>query len=209
MRNPIKDITGVRYSRLVVESFSHLVHGRGSFWNCRCDCGGSKVVRRDSLVSGAIRSCGCLHSEVAAAQGKSSRTHGMRKTAIYNTWSKMRQRCENPRSWEFKWYGGRGIKVCPQWAEFPAFLADMGEAPAGKSLDRIDPNGDYSPSNCRWATKEQQANNTTANRIVEHEGDALTVAQWARRTGIPAGTIYRRLYRGWSVADALSRGIVV
>lgn len=124
----------------------------------RCVCGAVKSVHYECLRSGATRSCGC--------QTRSkSRTHGQSRTTEYITWQQMRQRCENPKNDRYADYGGRGIRVCKRWARFANFIADMGRKPRGASLDRRNNDGDYKPSNCRWATAKQQANNRRPYRV--------------------------------------------
>lgn len=130
--------------------------------------------------------------------------HGMYGTPTYNSWAAMRQRCEYPGAIEYKRYGARGIRVCERWKTFANFLEDMGVRPAGATLDRIDSNGNYEPGNCRWASKKVQANNCSANTVVEYDGKKLTIAQWADRSGLPASVISKRLRRGWSAKDSLS-----
>lgn len=129
---------------------------------------------------------------------------GAQNTRTYKTWCGMITRCTNPRVATYKYYGGRGITVCERWRKFPAFLADMGERPAGTSLDRIDNNGNYEPSNCRWATPKIQVRNTSHNRLLEYRGQRRCIAEWVEITGIPRTTIRGRLRIGWPVARALS-----
>lgn len=123
--------------------------------------------------------------------------HGMYKTKVYHAWQTMRDRCSNPKNSRFHRYGGRGITVCERWQEFENFYADMGDAPRGTSLDRIDTDGNYEPSNCRWATPKQQSNNTSTNTHVTHDGKTQTLAQWAAELGIPYSRIVYRHTRGW------------
>jgi hypothetical protein len=123
-------------------------------------------------------------------------THGLKESPEYRSWSQARGRCTNPKLRNYHAYGGRGIKMCAAWAtSFEQFYRDMGPRPSIKhSLDRIDPNGDYQPSNCRWATLEVQANNTRTNRHVTFRGETKTIAEWARGLGIKASTLQNRLH---------------
>jgi hypothetical protein len=115
----------------------------------------------------------------------------------------MRQRCGYSKHIEYKRYGAQGIKVCEKWMSFSGFFEDMGEKPAGMSLDRIDPSGDYCKENCRWATRIEQANNTKANRVLVAFGRSQTATQWSREIGISASAITRRIKRGWPIERAL------
>lgn len=145
--------TNQRFGRLLAVS-AEFKRNRRWFWLCRCDCGQSKIVRADHLKRGKVRSCGCLNRELTRMRRLS---HGKRKTKIYAVWNMMNQRCSNPRTDSYEYYGGRGIKV--RYSSFETFLADMGEPPPGRSIDRINNDGHYEPGNCRWATaKEQRAN---------------------------------------------------
>lgn len=150
------DLTGRRFSRLTAIR----VAGRDSTgrfeYLCRCDCGQEKTVRGSNLTSGHVKSCGCLLRE--ADQGI---THGLSHAPEYIVWLSMKRRCSNPKNESFKYYGGRGIKVCDRWLHsFENFLDDMGSRPSPEhSIDRINVDGDYEPSNCRWATLSEQARN--------------------------------------------------
>ena len=198
-----KPLKGHKFGRLTVVSIDRVIPQRGSYWLCRCSCGGTRVVRRDALVSGMTRSCGCLHRETAAYQGRKSKTHGMSGTPIYMVWWAMINRCSNQKCWAFKYYGGRGIRVCKRWMSFANFYADMGDCPSGLTLERRNNNGPYSKSNCYWATREEQGSNRRGVRLLTFNGKTQTMSRWAREIGVPVGTLWQRLKRGLSVEVAL------
>ena len=129
--------------------------------------------------------------------------HGMSRTRVFKTWLGVIDRCRNDRQGN---YGKRGIKVCDRWlASFENFYADMGDPTSPKhSIDRINVHGDYSPGNCRWATRKEQARNTTRNTLLELNGISATIAEWSEKTGIKPATICRRLAHGYSVQSALT-----
>lgn len=155
---PFVDLTGRRFDRLkVIERKSPPNNRRECYWLCKCDCGNRVVVAAYSLKNGLSRSCGCLQRELI---GDRMRTHGMFGTREYRTWFSMKERCYKSNNAGYYKYGGRGIRVCRRWIEsFENFYADMGPKPKGLTLERIDSDGDYEPSNCKWATyKEQNLN---------------------------------------------------
>ncbi|MHC2163133.1 hypothetical protein ACVL5V_005554 [Bradyrhizobium ottawaense] len=177
------DLTGQRFGIQVVVSYAGRNAGRKHLWNCLCDCGNRTISQRQPLVNGDSKSCGCRKSE-ASRVAATKHGHTTRKSVsrTYKSWASMLERCGNPKAKSYSRYGGRGISVCPEWAySFESFLADMGERPPGKTLDREDCNGNYEPGNCRWATVKEQNNNRRDNNLE------------LRRSGLPKSTFYRRL----------------
>lgn len=189
---------------LVIEEAPDYIQPNGkkiTRWLCQCDCGNQTIVRSNNLKGGRTKSCGHQnekHSHSAAANdGKN--------TPTYNSWLAMKTRCYNSNAANYHNYGGRGIVVCDRWLNsFNAFLADMGECPEGMSIDRIDNDGNYQPSNCKWSTKREQDNNRRTNRNITLQGRTQTMTQWCRELNLNKDTIKRRLYRGWSEVDALT-----
>lgn len=173
---------------------------------CQCDCGTTRGIERGSLVKGRSRSCGCLRIETTVER---CTTHGMTGSRIYRVWASMIERCESPTCRDFPDYGGRYISVCPEWLHsFEQFYSDMGEPGfKGASIERVDVNGDYSPSNCIWATQVQQARNRRNSLILTHEGVSKHVNEWAEQLGVDKNSLRSRINRGWSVKDALTEPI--
>lgn len=200
------DLTGQRFGRLTV-LHRHGKDGKNTTWLCQCDCGGPKstgvVVQTYNLRHGKTVSCGCVRKEkttVAATR------HGLRNTKAYKTWVGMKDRCYNPEAASYANYGGRGIVVEEPWkSSFEAFHADMGNPPTSShSIERRDVNGNYGPSNCHWATSDEQANNRRTNRRLTLNGVTQTLAQWAAQIGITSCSLANRLDAGWSVERALT-----
>lgn len=133
-------------------------------------------------------------------------THGLCRVypREYRSWKDMRARCNNPNNTDFKDYGGRGIKVCARWENFAHFFDDMGDRPAGASIDRIDVNGDYSPENCRWADASTQANNKRSNHRISFQGATRTLQEWCRHFGLDHSKVRYRLSRGWELEKVFS-----
>lgn len=162
------DLTGRRVGRLTVSRKSERVAKQAVWWECRCECGNEVVVRTVDLTrtKRPTRSCGCLRRDRLS---ETATTHGMSRTPEFNSWSGMIARCSNPNSKSYPRYGGRGITVSPKWRDsFASFYADVGPRPGpGYSLDRIDPDGNYEPGNCRWASTVDQARNKAHNTKVQ------------------------------------------
>ena len=196
----------MKYGRLTVlgESPDRSSDGR-VMWRCRCDCGTEIVRIAKAVKSGNTKSCGCINKERLTAQNKATAKHGMTGTRAHTAWINMQERCLNPNHNSYHRYGGRGVKICQRWLDsFTNFHDDMGDPPKGMSLDRIDVDGDYEPSNCRWATDEEQSNNRENNRYLEFGGKKQTIAQWAREVGMSREALRYRINAGWSIEEALT-----
>lgn len=202
-----KNLVGRVYGRWEVVDFAGIGKYGESLWHCRCHCGHTRNVDGRSLTSGKSKSCGCLSNEIHSKMlNVKNTTHGLSGTHTYKCWKAMTKRCRSLKDKTAKDYALRGIAVCPRWLGeegFENFLADMGERPPGTTIDRIDNNGDYEPSNCRWATIKEQARNKRNNRILVFYGQALPVSVWAEILAIPKQIIYSRLHRGWSTKRTL------
>ena len=167
---------------------------------CICECGHEVSVMVKKLRSGHTRSCGCLQRESRTKHGHNTG----QKSPTYQTWDAMIQRCYNEKSTKFYLYGSRGISVCDRWrSSFSDFLEDMGERPLGKTIDRLDGNGNYEPGNCRWATRKEQQRNLRSNQFITIAGRRVTIPEASELTGIHRETIRGRLRRGLSDEEAV------
>lgn len=174
-RMPKQDLRGQRFGRLFVRREAGRTSRQDVIWECQCSCGEVVSVTTNSLKSGRKKSCRCLERENRRKNllGGGRRSHGLSDTREYKSWASMLQRCRNPKDPSFSLYGERGIRVCNEWLDFSNFLADMGERPEGTSLDRVDPNGDYTPENCRWATCSEQIANRRRYRPVSRRDEEI------------------------------------
>lgn len=195
------DLTGLRFGRLVVIKHARSENGK-TFWDCVCDCGNRKEAIGNKLRSGLIKSCGCLSRELL--ENGTRRTHGKSGSRVYRIWNAMLQRCRNKNVERYPVYGGRGITVCKRWMKFENFYEDMGDVPAGKSIDRIDNDLGYFKENCRWASSKEQCANKRKTVKFLFNGEVLTLTEHARVVGIKPHTVYMRLRSGWSIHDALT-----
>lgn len=169
---------------------------------CSCDCSNEKSIRLQYLRSGHTKSCGCLRAYELL---KTSKTHGKSKTKLHGVWSSMRSRCNNPNDSDFKNYGGRGIAVCEEWSDFVIFMkwALASGYSESLSIDRIDNDKGYCPSNCKFSSRIEQNNNKRNNVFIEFQGESLTATQWARKLGKKPKTIDSRIRLGWPISMVL------
>lgn len=175
-----KDITGQKIGRLTVIEDTGKRNETNVVWKCQCDCGNFIETSSRNLGRNTF-SCGCLQKERVTKHGNRTRKN---TSSTYNSWHSMKNRCLNPKTPNYKEYGGRGIMVCERWIVFENFLADMGERPEGKTLDRIHNDGHYEPSNCKWSTPKEQANNRRNTKLDEekiNEIKRLTSKGWSNR----------------------------
>lgn len=198
---------GTRFGRLIVQS-EHFINGR-YFYECVCDCGKTAMKRKCHVLSGATKSCGCLVFE-----NKGGLRHGMRSSREYSRWNMMLDRCFNPKNKRWDRYGGRGITVCERWRGFVNFYQDMGDVPAGHSLDRINVDGNYEPGNCRWATAAQQGQNTSRTKLSQEKADlirklradGLTFAKLSEMFNVSEGSIgFILANKQWVNADSKAK----
>jgi hypothetical protein len=188
-------IQGKKFGRLTT---IHNIVGRG--WVCICDCGVAAMQTASALTSGKAKSCGCLKRDNMPAL-----THGRAGTTEYRSWSSIKTRCFKTTDKQFRKYGARGITMCERWRDsFAAFFADMGPKPSPKhTVDRIDNDKGYEPSNCRWATGSEQCRNKRNNVVLEHYGKRQTLTDWSEETGLSLGCLQYRRRRGLSPATGL------
>lgn len=191
-------LEGQKFNRLlVIDYIRRTDHGT---YVCKCDCGNVSEVRPDDLKAGRVVSCGCYQAELV---GNRCRKHGKYRSRTYRVWAAMKSRCLYSGSTFYHRYGGRGIRVCERWMDFENFYLDMGDAPNGYSIDRINNNGDYEPLNCRWANQIQQSNNMERNKFIEFNGEKLTYSQWARKTGLKTHIVRYRHLKGLTIAQMM------
>lgn len=199
-----QDLTGKKFGKLTVISRAEdYIKPNGHKiiqWDCLCECGNETIVRGEYLKSGHTKSCGCDKSI------SHSITHGQTNTRLYKIWISMKERCYNPTRNNYYLYGGRGITICDEWLNFENFYHwSINNGYSNRlTIDRIDNNLGYSPSNCRWATDREQANNKRNNRIIEYNKERYTLEEWSRITGIASNTIRMRIDKyGWGIGKAL------
>lgn len=192
------DLTGQRFGKLTVLEECGRKNG-SVVWRCKCDCGNEVSVRANSLRKGKTMSCGCYNRDIITK-------HGMGRTRLHGIWSNMRHRCGNSQAINADRYIERGIKVCKEWANSFEAFAEWALANGYRddlSIDRIDNNGNYEPSNCRWVTVKEQGRNKRNNVLITHNGETHCLSEWAEITNQPQGRLRMRYHRGWSDEEIL------
>lgn len=199
----VLDLLGRRFGKLVVVGTATRGKSNKVRWLCVCDCGEEAVVLSNYLRRGDTKSCGCIAPQRCKTKGASSLPE-------YKSWQGMKSRCYRIKNTKYKSYGGRGISVCPEWVDsFDRFYEDMGKKPTPlHTIDRIDNDGDYTPDNCRWATRREQSRNTQRSRFLDYNGVKKNMEDWADEAGLTSGTLSKRLKLGWSMEKALTKPVL-
>lgn len=199
MNGRIKDITNQRFGNLIALKYVGSNNDKKAMWECICDCGNTYVTTGKSLRLNLTTSCGCVKIQRAIQMGNKNKTHGKTKTRLYNIWHGMKKRCYTESDTSFKYYGGKGIRVCDEWVNsfesFEEWSIKNGYS-ENLTLDRINPKGDYEPGNCRWSDWVTQGNNRSNNVFVVFEGEEMTKAEVARKIGISSQLLQYRYNRG-------------
>lgn len=193
------DLTGKRFGRWLALKETDERRKGNVMWLCKCDCGTIRKISSNSLKMGRSLSCGCYNREITTK-------HGMGRTRLHGIWSKMRHRCENLDSPRASDYGGRGIKVCDEWANSFEAFRDWALANGYSddlTIDRIDVNGNYEPSNCRWATIKEQGRNKRNNVWLTLDGETHILTDWANITNQPKTRLWKRHKLGWCDRDII------
>ena len=211
MRKLANDLTGKKFGKLEVIGV-HDTGSRKTYYVCQCDCGNVKVVRADALISGATKSCGCIKKEQDKANLAANHSHKMSGTRIYETWQDMKRRCYNKQNARYDRYGGRGITVCDEWLNnFQSFYdwAISNGYSDDLTIDRIDNDGNYEPSNCRWSTAKEQCNNRGSNINITIGNATKSLMCWCEIFNVDYKKVYARYKRnGYEGIDRLFNDIL-
>ena len=204
----IEDLTNRRFGRLTVEKPGNRDKWRGRYWYCKCDCGNLIKIQRSSLIQGKTTSCGCYCKEQTS---KAVTTHGLSTSRIYRTYTDILTRCYGPNNKAYKYYGGRGILVCKEWYEDFMIFYQWAIANGYKdnlTIERIDVNGNYEPSNCKWIPRSEQTKNTRLTKPISYNGKSQILPMWADELGINKRTLYARLFTyHWSKERAFTTSV--
>lgn len=205
MEKDKSDLTGMKFERLTVLGDGGKDKFNNRLWKCRCDCGEITFATRTALKSGHKRSCGCLMRERV---GNMRRIDGRSSDNLYHLYYNIRNRCTNPNDPNYKYYGGRGIALCKEWRDWESFKdwATLKGYEKGLTLDRIDVNGNYEPSNCRWITQAEQMRNTRKTRFLTYKGETKPLIEWCEILGISFNTASARFTRGWTKPEEILFG---
>ena len=198
-----RDLTGQRFGRLTVIERSEN-HGKRVMWRCLCDCGNELITRGDALTEGKTQGCGCYNRERSSEHHTK---HGGSKTRLYREWLKVKTRCFNPKYSRYSDYGGRGICVCKEWSDSFEAFRDWAIANGyhdSLTIDRVNVNGNYEPSNCRWITNQEQQNNRRDNHYITYNGETHTITEWARIYGLSENGLVHRFIHGWDIERAFT-----
>lgn len=211
MRKLANDLTGKKFGKLEVIGV-HDTGSRKTYYVCQCDCGNVKVVRADALISGATKSCGCIKKEQDKTNLTANHKHKMSGTRIYETWQDMKRRCYNKQNARYDRYGGRGITVCDEWLNnFQSFYdwAISNGYSDDLTIDRIDNDGNYEPSNCRWSTAKEQCNNRGSNINITIGNATKSLMCWCEIFNVDYKKVHARYQRnGYEGIDRLFNDIL-
>lgn len=209
MPNRVIDLTGKRFGRLTAVEIAYRKKDKQGdmrvYWKCKCDCGNTCIVSRNSLRKGSTQSCGCLRDEINHI---SSKKHGLYGTRIYKIWDGMKARCNCKSMKSYKHYGGRGITYCKEWEDFLPFYkwAIENGYDDDLTLERINVNGNYEPQNCRWITAKEQRYNLTISRKYTINGETKCLAEWCDFYKVPYARVHKRLTTyGYDILTALTK----
>ena len=201
-----KDLTGQRFGRLIAIKRTNINDSKQSLWLCKCDCGNEVIIRGYCLTNGSTKSCGCYRRELGSLGKPHNRIKFKR---LYSIWIGMKRRCCNTKDAYYKNYGGRGITVCDEWLHNFENFKQWSFANGYKeslTIDRINNNGNYEPSNCRWANSKQQSRNTRRNRYLTFNGQTKVASDWAKTIGIGLYTLLYRLNQNKSIEEIFYKG---
>ncbi len=201
----LADIIGKRFGRLVAKEIAGRNKQSHLIIKCICDCGEQPIIRGYSLLYGSTQSCGCLRREVVK---KAQTKHNMSRTRFYHIWQGMKDRCYNSKSHLYKYYGDRNIVMCPRWKKsFNSFYKDMKNGyERHLTIDRIDNNGIYRPSNCRWVTQAQQMRNCRLNKFITFDNETKSLAEWLELFDVKRSTYGARVrIQGMTPKQALRK----
>lgn len=197
-----KDLTNRVFGKLSVKERVLENKNRRAMWLCFCSCGSKIIISSNGLLNGGTKSCGCIKNEKVIER---STKHNLVRNPIYRVWQNAKNRCYNQNVKEYKNYGGRGIQMCNEWKnDFMPFYQWSIENGYKENLtiDRINNDGNYEPTNCRYATKETQSTNRRNIVFVTYKNEQKTISEWCRLLNLDFNMVYQRIWRGWSAEKA-------